>query len=248
MIVIPAVDLADGQCVRLLRGEMDARTVYSDDPAATARRWVDAGASILHVVDLDGAVQGNLRNRSAVEAICREVTVPVELGGGLRTRDDVQQVLDLGVHWAIMGTSALEQPQEVERALAAFGGRLIISIDARDGFVATRGWTTTTHIRATELAGRMEALGAQRFICTDIASDGALTGPNLEGLRELAQAVSVPLIAAGGVSCLADIVALKALEPLGLLGCITGKAIYEGRLDLAEAIRVAASASEGAAC
>jgi len=241
MIVIPAVDLADGQCVRLLRGDMNARTVYSDDPVAMARRWVEAGAEVLHVVDLDGAVQGNLRNRVAVEAICRAVPIPVELGGGLRTQQDVQQVLDLGVRWAIMGTSALEQAEEVERALAAFGERIIISIDARDGLVATRGWTTTTRIRATELAARMEALGAQRFIATDIASDGALTGPNLPGLRELAQTLNAPLIAAGGVSCLEDVVALKTLEPLGLIGCITGKAIYEGRLDLAEAIRAAAA-------
>ncbi len=239
MIVIPAVDLADGKCVRLRRGEMSARTVYSGDPVAMARRWADAGAQILHVVDLDGAVHGSLRNGEAVDAICRAVGIPVQLGGGLRTSADVRRALDLGVHWAIMGTSALEQAEEVARAIGAFGERLIVSIDARDGYAATRGWTSISPMRATDLAVQVQALGARRLICTDIASDGMLSGPNVAALRELADAVTVPIIAAGGISCLEDVLALKELEPLGVVGCITGKALYEGKLDLAVAIRAA---------
>lgn len=239
MIVIPAVDLADGKCVRLRQGDMNQRTVYGDDPAAMARHWEEQGAEVLHVVDLDGALSGQSANLPAIEAIVGAVRIPVELGGGLRTRADVQRVLDLGVRWAIMGTSALRNPQAVQEAVAAYGERVIVGLDARDGRVAVSGWTETSDVSVLDLARQMETMGVQRLICTDIATDGMLAGPNLASLRAIAEAVDIEIIASGGVSSLQDIIALKTLEPLGVIGVITGKAIYEGTLDLKQAIAAA---------
>lgn len=239
MIVIPAVDLADGKCVRLRQGDMTQRTVYGDDPAAMARHWEEQGAEVLHVVDLDGALSGQSANLPAIEAIVGAVRIPVELGGGLRTRADVQRVLDLGVRWAIMGTSALRNPQAVQEAVAAYGERVIVGLDARDGRVAVSGWTETSDVSVLDLARQMETMGVQRLICTDIATDGMLAGPNLASLRAIAEAVDIEIIASGGVSSLQDIIALKTLEPLGVIGVITGKAIYEGTLDLKQAIAAA---------
>jgi len=244
MIVIPAIDLAAGKCVRLRQGDMNQQTIYSDTPAEMARHWAEQGAEILHVVDLDGAMGGQSANLPSIEAIVRAIDIPVELGGGLRTVEDVRQVLDLGVQWAIMGTSALRQPEQLKAALAEFGrdsgeSPIIVGIDARDGKVAVSGWTETSDISAVDLARKMQALGVQRLICTDIATDGMMVGPNLDSLRAMAEAVDIAIIASGGVSKLADIVALKALEPLGVIGAITGKALYEGTLDLREAIKAA---------
>lgn len=245
MIVIPAIDLAGGKCVRLRQGEMDQQTIYSDTPAEMARHWAAQGAEILHVVDLDGAMGGQSANLPTVEAIIHAIDIPVELGGGLRTVEGVRRVLDLGVRWAIMGTSALRQPEQLKAALAEFGGSdssespIIVGIDARDGKVAVSGWTETSDIGAVDLAKQMQALGVQRLICTDIATDGMMVGPNIESLRAIAEAVDIPIVASGGVSKLEDIIALKALEPLGVFAVITGKAIYEGTLDLAEAIAIA---------
>ncbi len=239
MIVIPAIDLADGKCVRLRQGDMNQRTVYGDDPAAMARHWEDQGAEILHVVDLDGAMTGQSANLPAIEAVVGAVSIPVELGGGLRTVADVQRVLDLGVRWAIMGTSALRDPEAVKEAVAAFGERVIVGLDARDGRVAVSGWVETSDVAALDLARQMEGIGVRRLICTDIATDGMMVGPNLWSLRAIAEAVNVEIIASGGVSRLQDVIALKALEPLGVIGVITGKAIYEGTLDLKEAIAAA---------
>ncbi|MCE5238508.1 1-(5-phosphoribosyl)-5-[(5-phosphoribosylamino)methylideneamino]imidazole-4-carboxamide isomerase [bacterium] len=239
MIVIPAIDLAAGKCVRLRQGDMNQQTVYSDSPADMARHWADQGAEILHVVDLDGAMGGRSVNLPAIEAIVGAISIPVELGGGLRTADDVRRVLGLGVQWAIMGTSALRQPDQLRAALAEFGERIIVGIDARDGKVAVLGWTETSDISAVDLAKQMQGLGVQRLICTDIATDGMLVGPNLESLRTIAEAVDIAVIASGGVSKLEDIVALKALEPLGVIGAITGKALYEGTLNLKAAIAAA---------
>jgi phosphoribosylformimino-5-aminoimidazole carboxamide ribotide isomerase len=244
MIVIPAIDLAAGKCVRLRQGDMDQQTIYSDTPADMARHWEQQGAEILHVVDLDGAMGGQSANLPSIEAIVRAIDIPVELGGGLRTVQDVRRVLDLGVQWAIMGTSALRQPEQLKAALAEFGrdsaeSPIIVGIDARDGKVAVSGWTETSDIGAVDLAQRMEALGVQRLICTDIATDGMMVGPNLDSLRTIAEAVDVVIIASGGVSQLEDIIGLKQLEPLGIIGAITGKALYEGTLDLAEAIAAA---------
>lgn len=239
MIVIPAIDLAAGKCVRLRQGDMNQQTVYSDTPADMARHWESQGAEILHLVDLDGAMGGQSMNLAAIEAIAGAISIPIELGGGLRTVEDVQRVMDLGITWAIMGTSALRNRAAVEAAVARFGERIIVGIDARDGQVAVAGWQETSEVAAVDLGRQMQALGVGKLICTDIATDGMLVGPNLESLRTMAEAVDIEVIASGGVSKLADIVALKALEPLGVTGVITGKALYEGTLDLAEAIATA---------
>jgi len=241
MLVIPAIDLSQGQVVRLARGDMKKKTVYSDDPVATARRWADAGAQLLHVVDLDGAVSGKLANLDAVAEIIAAIDVPVELGGGLRTLDDVREVLDIGVRYAIMGTAALRMRtrSELEAALVQFGDRIIVGIDARNGKVAFEGWTEGSDIDAVHLSQQMELLGVQRLICTDIATDGMLTGPNLAAMRQFCQAVDIPIVASGGVSSVQDVKALRELAPLGLLGCIVGRALYTGDLALPEAIAAA---------
>ena len=225
MLILPAIDLSDGQVVRLRRGEMTQKTVYSDDPAAMARRWQDEGGQVLHVVDLDGALTGASANLAAVRGILKAVSIPVELGGGLRTRDDVARVLDLGVQWAIMGTSALRDRLALEAALAEFADRVIVGIDARDGFVAVEGWVEASQTTAVDLAREMEKLGVSRLVCTDIATDGMLQGPNLASLRAIAGAVATPIIASGGVTSLADIRALKAVEGEGIVGAIVGQAL-----------------------
>ncbi len=239
MLIIPAIDLSAGQVVRLAQGDMQKKTVYSIDPVATARRWADEGAQLLHVVDLDGAVSGQPANLGAVAEIVAAIDIPVELGGGLRTSDDVRKVLDIGVQYAIMGTAALHNRAELEAAVAQFGDRIIVGIDARDGKVAVEGWTEGSDIDAAQLAQQMEQLGVQRLICTDIATDGMLSGPNVVAMRQLCAAVDIPIIASGGVSSVEDIKALRALEPLGLLGCIVGRALYTGDLALSEALTAA---------
>lgn len=239
MIVIPAIDLAAGKCVRLRQGDMNQQTIYSDTPADMARHWEAQGAEILHLVDLDGAMGGQSMNLGAIEAIVNAISIPIELGGGLRTVEDVQRIMDLGLTWAIMGTSALRNREAVEAAVEKFGQRIIVGIDARDGKVAVAGWQETSEVSAVDLGQQMQALGVGKLICTDIATDGMMVGPNIESLRQMAEAVDIEIIASGGVSKLEDIVALKALEPLGVTGVITGKALYEGTLDLAEAIAAA---------
>ncbi len=243
MLVIPAIDIAQGKCVRLQQGDMSRQTVYADNPVTMARQWEAEGAQLLHVVDLDGALHGHPVNLASIAAIVQAVDIPVELGGGLRTVADVRRVLELGVHWAIMGTSALRQPEQLEAALAEFGERIIVGIDARDGRVAVSGWTETSDISAVELARQMQTLGVARLICTDIAKDGMMAGPNIHSLRTIAEAVDVPIIASGGISRLEDIFALKTLEPVGVIGVIIGRALYEGTIKLAEAIAAAQQAS-----
>jgi len=238
MIVIPAIDLSEGQVVRLERGEMARRTVYSDDPGAMARRWQDEGAQRLHVVDLDGAIEGRPVNLEALRAIVAAIEIPVDLGGGLRTLDDIATVLDLGVRWVLLGTSALTSPEVLAAALERFGDAVCVSIDARDGRVAIEGWVETSDLPALELARRVEALGVREIVHTDILSDGMLSGPNLPALREIVAGTNLRVIAAGGVKTLDDIRALRELEPLGLVGAISGRAIYTGDLPLAEAMRV----------
>jgi phosphoribosylformimino-5-aminoimidazole carboxamide ribotide isomerase len=236
VLILPAIDLSQGQVVRLRRGEMNQKTVYSDDPAAMARRWEAEGGQVLHVVDLDGAFTGSSTNLAAVRGILDAVSIPVELGGGLRTRDDVARVLDLGVQWAIMGTSALHDRPALEAALAEFADRVIVGIDARDGFVAVEGWVEASQTTAVDLAREMEKLGVSRLICTDIATDGMLQGPNIESLRAIAGAVATPLIASGGVTSIADITALRAIEAEGIVGAIIGQALYTGAISLRDAV------------
>lgn len=242
MLVIPAIDLSEGRCVRLVRGDMAQKTVYSDDPPGVARRWAAAGAQLIHVVDLDGAVSGRRANASVLADICAASDVPVEVGGGIRSLDDVETVLDLGVRYAIMGTTALRRPEVLAEAARAFRDRIIAGIDARDGKVAVAGWTESTEVPAVDLAAEVAKMGVRRIIATDINTDGVLTGPNLAAMRAIAEAVNIEVVASGGVSSLDDIRALATLKPLGVIGCIVGKALYVGAFSLAEAIRAGAVA------
>jgi phosphoribosylformimino-5-aminoimidazole carboxamide ribotide isomerase len=238
VLPIPAIDLMDGQVVRLSRGEARAKTVYSDDPAAMARQFEAAGARRLHVVDLDGAFGGASANLKAIQAIRRATSMQIELGGGLRTMEAVELVLAMGIDGAILGTAALRDRGLVERLAERFGPRLIVGIDARDGMVAVEGWVETSTVSALDFARRMEGLGVGCVIATDVATDGMLSGPNLEFYRQLAEAApGLDLIASGGVRDLADLEALDALGLPRLIGAISGRAIYEKTLDLAEAIR-----------
>jgi phosphoribosylformimino-5-aminoimidazole carboxamide ribotide isomerase len=233
MELIPAIDLKDGRCVRLFQGDFAQTTVYSDDPIATARRWADAGATRIHVVDLDGARNGRPTNTDAVVAITGAVSVPVQLGGGLRREEDVTAALALGVERVILGTAAVEQAELVARLVARFGERLIVGVDARDGKVATAGWTTTADVRAVDLVRHMADLGVRRMIYTDISRDGTLTEPNFEALAELIWPDGPAIIASGGIAELAH---LRRLAALGAEGAIVGKALYDGKIDLKEAI------------
>jgi len=239
VIVIPAIDLSEGQVVRLERGEMAKRTVYSDDPAAMARKWESQGAGRMHVVDLDGAIEGRPINLDALREICAAIEIPVDMGGGLRSLDDIETVLGLGVRWVLLGTSALTSPEVLEQAIARFGDAVCVSVDARDGRVAIEGWVETSDISALEFARQVEAMGVREIVHTDISRDGMLTGPNLPALREIAENTNLRIIAAGGVKSLDDIRALKELEPLGVVGAISGRAIYTGDLPLREAVEIA---------
>jgi phosphoribosylformimino-5-aminoimidazole carboxamide ribotide isomerase len=237
MEVIPAIDLLNGKCVRLYQGDYNQSEVFNDDPVAVARQWVEEGATRLHLVDLDGAKAGYPVNLDAIAAIVQSVTVPVEVGGGLRDRSSVADLLATGVQWAILGTVAVEKPELVAQLCGEFPGQIIVGIDARNGKVATKGWLETSEVLATELAERMAQLGSAAIIYTDIHRDGTLQGPNLAALRELAAVVAIPVIASGGVSSVTDLLSLLALEPQGVMGAIVGRAIYTGDVSLKEAIR-----------
>jgi phosphoribosylformimino-5-aminoimidazole carboxamide ribotide isomerase len=237
LLVIPAIDLSEGRCVRLVRGDMSRKTVYSDDPAGMARKWAAEGAELIHVVDLDGAVSGERAGAEALADICAATDVPVEVGGGIRSIQDIRTVLGLGARYAIVGTAALRHPEMLAEALEAFPEQIIVGIDARDGQVAVQGWTEATEVSAVGLATKMEKIGVRRIIATDINTDGVLTGPNLAAMRAMAEAINIELVASGGVSSLTDIRALAALESLGVVGCIVGRALYEGAFALADAIR-----------
>lgn len=234
MEIIPAVDLRNRKCVRLYQGDYAQETVFSDDPAAMARRWQSEGARRLHLVDLDGAAEGEPRNLDAIEKIVAAVEVPVQVGGGIRSLETIVQLLDLGVNRAILGTAAIENPSLIEEACQRFGEQIIVGIDARDGMAATRGWLQQSDVTAGELANRMVELGARRFIYTDISRDGTLTGPNFEAVAGLLSQVSVPVIAAGGISSIGH---LTRLAGLGVEGAIVGRAIYTGDLDFKEAMK-----------
>ncbi len=240
MIVIPAVDIRGGRCVRLLQGRKDAETVFSDDPTAMAARWEAAGARLIHVIDLDGAFDKAPRNVDAIRGILAGVGADIQVGGGIRTVETIEMYLDMGVARVIIGTEAIGNPQMVERACVRFPGRIVVGIDARDGLVAVEGWTRTTRVTAVELGKRFEDCGVAAINFTDISRDGMQTGPNIAATRRMAEALSIPIVASGGVSTLEDIRNLLPLEPLGVTGVITGRAIYSGTLDLAAAIALAA--------
>ncbi|MFM7381732.1 MAG: 1-(5-phosphoribosyl)-5-[(5-phosphoribosylamino)methylideneamino]imidazole-4-carboxamide isomerase [Microcystaceae cyanobacterium] len=237
MEILPAIDLLDGRCVRLYQGDYQQSQVYNDNPVIVARQWEEQGASRLHLVDLDGAKQGHPVNLETIAHIIQAVSIPVQVGGGLRDRQSVAQLLELGVGRVILGTVAVEDPNLVQGLCEEFPGQIVVGIDARDGKVATKGWLETSTVEATVLAQEMEQCGAAAIIYTDIHRDGTLVGPNLEALRELASPLTIPVIASGGVSALRDLLSLLALESLGVTGVIVGKALYTGDVNLEEAIR-----------
>lgn len=236
MEVIPAIDLLEGRCVRLYQGDYQQSQVFNENPVEVAREWENQGATRLHLVDLDGAKQGKLVNKDVIAAIVKAVSIPVQVGGGLRQRLSIQTLFDLGVERAIVGTVAVENPQLVQELCQEFPHKIAIGIDARNGKVATRGWLETSEIEATTLAQQISPQAAA-IIYTDIHRDGTLVGPNKEALRELANAVDIPIIASGGVSSLTDLLSLLSLESLGVNGVIVGKAIYTGKVNLKEAIQ-----------
>jgi len=236
MIVFPAVDLKEGKCVRLERGVMASATVYAEDPADAAKRWQDEGAEWLHLVDLDGATAGEPRNRAAVARVLKAVTIPVQMGGGVRTVETLATYLDLGVERVVLGTAALKDPRVLARACEHFPGRVALGIDSRHGRVAVEGWGHTSEIGTVELARKFESLALAAIIYTDIQRDGMQTGPNIEATRELARMVRLPVIASGGVGRLEDIAALRTLEADGVIGVIVGRALYTGSIRLADAI------------
>ena len=239
MLIIPAIDLKDGQCVRLRQGLMDDSTVFSDDPVAMARRWVDAGCRRLHLVDLNGAFAGEPVNGEVVTAIAAAYPeLPIQIGGGIRTLETIEHYISAGVDYVIIGTRAVKEPAFVAEACAAFPGKVIVGLDAKDGLVATDGWAEVSEVRAADLARQFESDGVAAIVYTDIARDGMMQGVNVEATVAMAQASSIPVIASGGITNLDDIKALVAVADQGICGAITGRAIYEGTLDVAEAQRL----------
>ena len=237
MLLIPAIDLKAGQCVRLVQGDMNQSTTFSDQPEAMATRWLDAGARRLHLVDLNGAFAGKPKNLAAVKAILKAVDgrIPVQLGGGIRDLDTIEQYLDLGIHYMIIGTAAIKNPGFLADACAAFPGQIIVGLDAKDGKAATDGWSKLTGHEVGDLEKKYEDMGVDSIIYTDIGRDGMLSGINIEATVKLAQASSIPVIASGGLSNMQDIENLCAVEDEGVTGVICGRAIYSGDLDFAAA-------------
>ena len=247
MLLIPAIDLKDGHCVRLKQGDMDQSTTFGEDPAAMARKWVDAGARRLHLVDLNGAFAGTPKNYSAIKSILKEVgdDIPVQLGGGIRDLDTIEKYIDGGLRYVIIGTAAVKNPGFLKDACSAFGGHIIVGLDAKDGKVATDGWSKLTGHEVVDLAKKFEDWGVESIIYTDIGRDGMLSGINIDATVKLAQALSIPVIASGGLSNMADIEQLCAVESEGVEGVICGRAIYSGDLDFAAAQARADELSEG---
>lgn len=241
MLIIPAIDLKDGKCVRLIQGRMQDETVYSNDPEAVARRWADSGAQMLHVVDLDAAVHGTSFNQTCIAGIIRAAGIPVQVGGGMRDVGAVAASLEAGAQRVIMGTAAVENPAFVREACRIFPNRIAVGIDARQGRVAIRGWTRTTETSAVDLARQLEDAGVCALIFTDIQRDGMQIGPNIEETRKLAASVHIPVIASGGVGTLDHIRRLIELEAVGVAGVITGKALYSGAVRLEEALALSRS-------
>jgi phosphoribosylformimino-5-aminoimidazole carboxamide ribotide isomerase len=239
LIIIPAIDIRGGRCVRLLQGDFQQETVYGADPAEVARRWADAGAERIHVVDLDGSREGRPVNDAVIRTILSAVGIPIELGGGIRDMATVDYYVGLGVQWVILGTAALKNRDFVAEACRRFPGRIILGIDAKDGKVAVEGWTEATGADGLEVAKRYEGIGLAAIVYTDISRDGMETGVNVPATERLARSVKTPVIASGGVAGIGDIERLLAVASSGILGVIAGKALYTGALDLEKAIRIA---------
>lgn len=234
MRIYPAIDIKDGQCVRLLQGRFSDVTVYGNDPAETAKKWESLGGEFIHVVDLDGALKGHGVNAEAVKKICASVSVPVQTGGGIRTMEDIESKLSCGINRVIIGTKAVSDSEFVKRAVDKYGEKIVIGIDAKDGMVAVEGWEKTSDFTAVEFAKKMTDIGVKTIVYTDIATDGTLKGPNIAAMTEMASSVSADIIASGGVGSLEHI---KALVLTGVEGVIVGRALYTGNVDLAEAVK-----------
>jgi phosphoribosylformimino-5-aminoimidazole carboxamide ribotide isomerase len=241
MLIIPAIDIKDGQCVRLKQGDMKSATVFSDDAGAMARHWVDSGAKRLHVVDLNGAFAGKPRNEAAIKAIVGAVgnEIPIQLGGGIRDLETVERYLDDGITYIVIGTAAVKNPGFLHEACDAFPGHVIVGLDARDGKVATDGWSKLTGHDVVDLAKRFQDYGVEAVIYTDIGRDGMMTGINIEATVRLAKALTIPVIASGGLNSLDDVKRLCAVEDEGIVGAVTGRAVYEGTLDFKKALALA---------
>ena len=239
MIIYPAIDIRGGRCVRLTEGRFDAETVFADDPAQMALKWAGLGAEFLHLVDLDGALAGEGKNVPVIERILKSVNIPVHLGGGIRNLATIEKLLDLGVTRLILGSAAVKNPELVQEACKKYPGHIAVGIDAKNGEVAIEGWGQGSGVAATELAKKMASFGVETIIYTDISRDGMLSGVNVESTAALARACGVPIIASGGVASIEDIRRVKAVESDGVQGCIIGKAIYTGAVDLKEALALA---------
>ena len=239
MIIYPAIDIRGGRCVRLTEGRFDAETVFADDPAQMALKWAGLGAEFLHLVDLDGALAGEGKNVPVIERILKSVNIPVQLGGGIRNLATIEKLLDLGVTRLILGSAAVKNPELVQEACKKYPGHIAVGIDAKNGEVAIEGWGQGSGVAATELAKKMASFGVETIIYTDISRDGMLSGVNVEATAALARACGVPIIASGGVASIEDIRRVKAVESDGIQGCIIGKAIYTGAVDLKEALALA---------
>jgi phosphoribosylformimino-5-aminoimidazole carboxamide ribotide isomerase len=243
MIIIPAVDIKNGKCVRLLQGRMEDETVYSDDPGAMAAKWAGLGAPMIHVIDLDGAFAKSPQNLVSIRKILQAVNVPIQLGGGIRNEETVHQYLEMGVKRVIIGTEAIKKPSFVKKVCRNHPQQIVVGIDARNGRVAIDGWTQTTRVDAIDLAREFEDCGVAAINFTDIQRDGMQSGPNLEATRRLAETVSIPVVASGGVSSLEDVKDLLPLQASGVIGVIIGKALYSGTLDLKAALDIALQAN-----
>jgi phosphoribosylformimino-5-aminoimidazole carboxamide ribotide isomerase len=235
MQIIPAIDIRAGKCVRLLQGQAEHQTIYGDDPVTMAQRWAAAGAALLHIVDLDGAFAGRLHNFPIIQQIVNSVSVPVQIGGGIRQLETIQAIFDAGVSRVVLGTSALEQRELLVTATERFPERICVGIDSREGYVAVRGWQTVSQVEPLSFAREVATTPVAAIIYTDITRDGTLQGPNIAGIAALAREVRVPIIASGGVSRLDDLRRLAELEPLGVVGVIVGKALYEGHFNYQQA-------------
>jgi phosphoribosylformimino-5-aminoimidazole carboxamide ribotide isomerase len=238
MIVIPAIDLKDGKCVRLAQGRMDQATIYSEDPVQMAKHWESKGAERLHIVDLDGAVMGRPIHRSLIEEIARSIRIPIEVGGGIRDMETIEQYLSSGARWVILGTAAFQDPDLMRESVQIFPGRIILSLDAKNGRVAIHGWNEIVSLEMGEMVKRFEKVDLSAVIFTDIERDGMGTGLNWELTKTLAQLTTIPVIASGGISRVEDIQHLTALESFGVMGVVVGRALYAGQVDLEEAIRI----------
>jgi len=246
VLLIPAIDLKDGRCVRLRQGRMDDETIFSDDPVDVAGRWVEAGARRLHLVDLNGAFAGEPVNGDVIQAIAKRYPdLPLQVGGGIRDEATIKAYLDVGVTYVIIGTQAVKEPEFVARACKAFPGHVMVGLDAKDGMVAINGWAEITKHNVVDMAKQFEQDGVEAIVYTDIGRDGMLTGPNIEATQALAEAINIPVVASGGITNIDDIRALCAVESSGINSAITGRAIYEGTLDFAEGQNLADKLSNG---